>query len=495
MVYNFNLGIGWASSGVEYAQAYRAKMLRKIGAETKFVFTDMFIHENIEHMTKNIGFLDSEVIWLYTYFTDFETEPVIYSVKDLEKTFPSDEYTFSRDKKIGKYVFQDNTFWTVYFVNETTDLVHRVEIVSRGFLIRKDFFTSGRVFSEYYAPKDNKAHLYLRRFFNRDGSFVYDEIIEDDRIMYKFKNKILCSKEEFVGYMVSKLGLTKDDMVIVDRTTGIGQSIFMNAGDAKLAIVIHADHFSEGNTDNDYILWNNYYEYDFAMNKHISVYIASTDEQTKLVKQQFEKYMNVSPEVVTIPVGGLEKLRFPKAYRKPASIITASRLASEKHVDWCIEAVVKAHQVIPEITFDIYGKGGEEEKLLKLIKDKNADTYIRLCGQQNLEDVYQNYEMYLAGSTSEGFGLSLMEAIGGGLSMVGFNVRYGNPTFIDENQNGYLINIDDGMSSAQKIDELSKRIIKYFTEADKDAFHAHSYTIGERYLETEVQKLWKELVF
>ena len=31
MIYNFNLGIGWASSGVEYAQAYRAKMFRNIG--------------------------------------------------------------------------------------------------------------------------------------------------------------------------------------------------------------------------------------------------------------------------------------------------------------------------------------------------------------------------------------------------------------------------------------------------------------------------------
>ena len=27
MIYNFNLGIGWASSGVEYAQIYRARML------------------------------------------------------------------------------------------------------------------------------------------------------------------------------------------------------------------------------------------------------------------------------------------------------------------------------------------------------------------------------------------------------------------------------------------------------------------------------------
>lgn len=68
MIYNFNLGIGWASSGVEYAQAYRAKVLRKLGKEARFVFTDMFQKDNIQHMTANIGFLDSEVIWLYTFY-------------------------------------------------------------------------------------------------------------------------------------------------------------------------------------------------------------------------------------------------------------------------------------------------------------------------------------------------------------------------------------------------------------------------------------------
>lgn len=58
MIYNFNLGIGWASSGVEYAQAYRAKLLRRIGQEAKFVFTNMFPQDNIQHMTENIGFLE-----------------------------------------------------------------------------------------------------------------------------------------------------------------------------------------------------------------------------------------------------------------------------------------------------------------------------------------------------------------------------------------------------------------------------------------------------
>ena len=40
-IYNINLGIGWASSGVEYAQAYRAGIFRSLNLPSKFIFTDM----------------------------------------------------------------------------------------------------------------------------------------------------------------------------------------------------------------------------------------------------------------------------------------------------------------------------------------------------------------------------------------------------------------------------------------------------------------------
>ncbi len=493
MIYNINLGIGWASSGVEYAQSYHAAMLRNIGQDAKFVFTDLITYEHIEHMTKNIGFLDSEVIWLYMYFTDFKMTPVTYTKEQLEQTFGNNKFTYTRDGKIGRYVFEGtNNFYTAYFTKEDTDLVHRVELVSNGCLIRKDYFTYGRVFSEYYAPLDNKAHLYLRRFFNEDGSVAYEEINDDGNVMYQFKDQLICSKEEFVGYFIQSLNLTNKDVVIIDRTTGIGQAILMNVKDARVGIVIHADHFAEGSTDDDYILWNNYYEYPFAMHKHIDFYIAATNEQSNLFKQQFEKYMHVSPTIYTIPVGSLKELKYPSEKgRKPYSVITASRLATEKHVDWTIEAVAKAHEQVPDITFDIYGQGGEKDKLEKLIKELNAESYIKLCGQQKLDEIYQNYEVYLSGSTSEGFGLSLMEAIGGGLPIIGFDVRYGNPTFIDEGENGNLIEIDDNTSIKEKIDALADRLVKIFKEADLEAFHKHSYEVASGYLTSEVEKKWK----
>lgn len=495
MIYNFNLGIGWASSGVEYAQSYRAVMLRNIGADAKFVFTDMIVSENIEHLTENIGFLDSEVIWLYTFFTDQRIAPVSYTLEDVKHTLSAEEYSYTRNGKTGRLVFPgSNNYYAVYFVDERSERVHRIEIVSGGFLIRKDYFTYGRVFTEYYAPLDNKAHLYLRRFFNEDGTVAYEEINDDGKVMYQFPDKLLYSKEELIGYMVSRLNLTKKDTVLIDRTTGTGQAILQNAGEARVGIVIHADHFSEGSTDEDNILWNNYYEYSFAMNRHIDFYIASTEEQSKLLKEQFQKYHGVSPTVYTIPVGGLEELKYPTVNRNPYSIMTASRLASEKHIDWIIEAVVQARKTVPQLTLDIYGKGGEEQKLKELIKKRKAENYIVLRGQQNLKEVYQDYELYLSGSMSEGFGLTLMEAVGGGLPIIGFDVRYGNPAFIDEGKNGYLIPVDEHTTQKQKIEALADRLICLFTEADLDSFHEHSYEKAKGFLTKEVEQRWKSIV-
>lgn len=495
MIYNFNLGIGWASSGVEYAQSYRAVMLRNIEADAKFIFTDMIVTENIEHLTKNIGFLDSEIIWLYTFFTDYKIAPVSYTLDDLKKTLPTEEYTYSRNGKTGRVVFPGkNNYYAVYFVDEQSERVHRVEIVSGGYLIRKDFFTYGRIFTEYYAPLDNKAHLYLRRFFNVDGTVAYEEINDDEKVMYQFPDRILCSKEEFVGYMVSCLGLTEEDTVLIDRTTGVGQAILQNAGDAWVGIVIHADHFSEGNTDDYNILWNNYYEYSFAMHDHIDFYVTATDEQNKLLREQFLKYVGVEPTVYTIPVGSLDELKYPTVNRNPYSILTASRLASEKHIDWIVEAVVKARETVPQLTLDIYGKGGEEQRLKELIKKLGAENYIVLRGQQNLKEVYQDYELYLSGSMSEGFGLTLMEAIGGGLPIIGFDVRYGNPTFIDDGRNGYLIQVDEDMTQKQKIEALTDRLVRLFTEDDLESFHEHSYEKAKEFLTKEVELRWKNIV-
>ena len=339
-----------------------------------------------------------------------------------------------------------------------------------------------------------RQHLYGRTFFNEDGSVCYEEVIEDDSTFYRIGAQVLYTKADLVGYMVKRLNLTADDVVIIDRTTGIGQAILENCGPARVGIVVHADHFSEGGTDDDYILWNNYYEYSFSQTEHIDFYITATDAQNELMRQQFKKYCGKEPQVVTIPVGSLDELKYPDEPRKRHSLITASRLATEKHCDWLVEAVVKAKESVPDISLDIYGKGGDEAKLKGLIGRLGCADYVHLMGQQKLDDVYKHYDAYVAASQSEGFGLTLMEAIGSGLPIVGFDVRYGNQTFIDDGQNGYKIPITDEMDQKEKIKLLSERIVRMFTEDDMDAFSEHSYEKAKEYLTKEVVHRWIEML-
>ena len=87
---------------------------------------------------------------------------------------------------------------------------------------------------------------------------------DNNQDIYRFPNQVLYGKQEFLRYFFKRLALTKDDVVILDRETGIGQLVFEEAQAARLGVVVHAEHFSVNQTDDNYILWNNYYEYQFT---------------------------------------------------------------------------------------------------------------------------------------------------------------------------------------------------------------------------------------
>ncbi|WP_281164564.1 accessory Sec system glycosyltransferase GtfA [Liquorilactobacillus sicerae] len=497
-VYSFNLGIGWASSGVEYAQAYRAMVLRELKQPAKFVFTDLILYENIETLAKNIGFHDSEIIWIYQYLTDIKLTPNSYTIQQFELNLRCQQRQTRIEQvnpQVRRYHFDhEDQFVTVYLKKDSPQLVERAEFVSHGRLIRKDFFTYTRVMSEYYTPRNNQAYIYLRRFFNQNGSTAYEQILDGDQEMFRINNRLLYSKAEFLKYFLEKLKLTKNDICLLDRSTEIGQIIFRHHQPAKLGVVIHAEHFSESATDHDNILWNNYYDYQFTNSQAVDFFITATKKQQQLLTKQFRTYLGRNPRIYSIPVGGLQQLQQSKTPRRPASLITASRLAAEKHLDYLISAVVQAKKTIPELVFDIYGEGGQKNKLEQMIKLVHAEAYIHLRGHQELTKIYQQYQAYLSASTSEGFGLTLMEAVGSGLAMIGLNVRYGTQTFILDQQNGHLLDYAPTDTPAVIVARLAQAIVQLFTQDDLPAFHQSSYQLAKDYLLPQVEWKWQRLL-
>ncbi|MBS6761773.1 MAG: glycosyltransferase, partial [Streptococcus salivarius] len=300
--------------------------------------------------------------------------------------------------------------------------------------------------------------------------------------------------QEFLRYFFKRLALTKDDVVILDRETGIGQLVFEEAQAAHLGVVVHAEHFSVNQTDGNYILWNNYYEYQFTNADKVDFFIVATDRQKEILKEQFRRYTNHDPKIYTIPVGSLPELVGQDKPRKPFSMITASRLAQEKHIDWLVRAVIEVHKTLPDITFDIYGSGSMDAKLREIIVEAQAGDYIRLMGHADLTDIYSQYEVYLTASTSEGFGLTLMEAVGSGLPMIGFDVPYGNQTFIEDGGNGYLLPVAEN----HVVDVITKSykdaIVRLYEKGNIEAMRQKSYDLAKGFLTSQVKAAWNQLL-
>jgi poly(glycerol-phosphate) alpha-glucosyltransferase len=497
MIYSIHHNLNWLKGGLEYAQVYRAKILRRLGLDAKFIFYEMFPADNIQHVMEEIGFQDSEIIWLNTVFTDCRISPITYTLEQMENALGDKKYIVSRKGTVIKYTFPEkNIYYNAYLENDTGDRVHRVELISNGCLIRRDYYTYCRIYSEYFAPLNGYAHLYQRRFFNEDGSVAFEEIIDSQNVMYKFPDRILYSRDELVEYMLSSLKLTESDIVLIDSgaskidLAGIIRGISL----AKIGFIIHSNHFIEYRADSDWVRWNPYYEYALSHPGQIDFFVMSTEAQSSLLKSQFLRYLNAAPRIMTVPVGGLDRLRYPKTLRKKCSLITASRLSEEKHIDWVIDAVAEARKVLPELTLDIYGKGYEGENLRDQIDRLHCNGYVRLCGHKNLDEVYQDYEAYISGSIGETFGLTLMEAIGSGLPIIGFDVRYGNQIFIDEEKNGYKIPWKPTMKRRECIQGLTNCIIRLFTEANLVSFQKHSYEKSKAYLTGEVEKKWRDIL-
>jgi glycosyltransferase involved in cell wall biosynthesis len=100
-------------------------------------------------------------------------------------------------------------------------------------------------------------------------------------------------------------------------------------------------------------------------------------------------------------------------------VLVVSRLEPRKNVKEAIEAVAE----LPPGTcqLDIAGDGSERPALVELAKKVGTEDVVRFLGRVNeasLPEVYSESAIFLTTSNSEGFGLSLLEAMASGCACV-----------------------------------------------------------------------------
>lgn len=483
-IYTFNLLVGYEPNGVDVAQASRALMLRELNEPAKFVFTTWPQPYKLDYYL-SLGHRYEELLHAYLSFTDQDSHIPSLTVGALQQKFKLTRLDLrSKSETEVVYAFSDANSLIFKMDPYQKGCVRYVDYYLNGMLLKREWYGTSKIVTEYF----EKGIIIRRSYHNKDGRIAFEELKQGTSWLYRLGTEILVTKTEVMRRFLARLPLTDADTLLLDRASLMEfmRPIYELNSPAKLGFVFHSEHeFENGD------LYYEYY-YIFKYAQRFDFFITATEAQKAVLKNTLQK-QSIDATIYALAVGHLDKLSFPVEQRKSLSLMTASRLDPRKRLDLAIRAVALAHQKEPNLSFDIYGEGGEQENLQELIDTLGANGYIQLRGHADLQEIYSQYELYVTTSQWETFGLTLMEAVGAGLALVGFDARYGNPTFIKDGENGYLVPYNETMDEDLLVSQVADKIL-FALESDLESMHQASYGLAKHYLKPEILEAWRKLL-
>jgi len=207
-----------------------------------------------------------------------------------------------------------------------------------------------------------------------------------------------------------------------------------------------------------------------------------------IVLNNFEKDFWKSSKILTIPNPIWFEL--PKNTKELVDniVVAVGRHSYEKRYDRLIKIwkeVIKEH---PNWILKIYGEKNEDIQIEKDINKLNiADNVIICTPVKNIQNVYLNASLLLNTSSSEAFGLVIIEAMAYGLPVIAFNNISGPKSIISTNENGFLIDEND----INKYIEKTKLLIS--NQSLRQQMGVNAKNSLKRFELQSIMKLWHNL--
>lgn len=506
-VYVFSLLVGYYPNGVDYAQGYRAGIIRKLLGPVRYVFAELPGRKEILYY-KKLGIREEEMLSTHHYFLDHPDLKLTVKIKKKRKELEKNLEITDVDEQESEIRLLKDGMIVASLVRDLEDreYLSAIHYFHQCRLIRTEVYTDQTAYADYYATAKSEHGLYAKRtrriYYHRDGSATYEQIFEGDRSWYLMPDGKIFTKSEFFERFIQTLRLSWEDTILIDRFAQFDyvQPLFRWKRKARTIAVMHAGHYFENGESAYTVNFNPDYNYFFKYSGLFDAVVVSTQQQKEELKEKLLEHCCEVPDIRVIPAGGADRLRHPRDGRKPYSILSVSRIQAHKKIDWIIKSVVKAHKMNEQITLDIYGSGNPDyEKFLQhMVETFHAQSYIRFMGHRDVTEVYRNYEVFITASTFETLGLSILEAVCSGTAVIGLDAKYGSHLFIHPEENGYLIDFKPGKDdedAKRAIDNMAEKIVEIFTNPVRlSMFHKHSYAIAGNFSVQAVEEKWQELL-
>ena len=195
----------------------------------------------------------------------------------------------------------------------------------------------------------------------------------------------------------------------------------------------------------------------------------SEDSRQILIK----RYHLGADKIVVIPIG-VDKNRFypiDGVKKIPDSLLFVGRMDKRKGADFLIRAMPLVKKSVPKVKLLMGGTGKDLPKLKKFVKENNLEKNVEFLGfipEDKLNEWYNKVQSVVVPSRFEGFGLTVIEAMAAGTSVIAARVD-ALKNIVAENIDGFLVEYGDIRALNSKIVTLlgDKAKRAAFTEKGK----------------------------
>lgn len=427
--------------GLTAAVLSRSSLMVEAGEDASVVLYQFmpYFEEAVRERIRN-GRLNSKVRVHnpYQYYDSLYSDKSGYVPEIYPQTYQ--HLTFTKEEICESYFDEELNLLARVIRSAASRKLISIQYFDEASLIRKEEFFYGRKtprIVRYYANGSlvNERYLsvngfcYLRQDVNgKTGKFT-GFWSWDSKNEIKFYKSIWDWRRDFVSNIVCIN--SSSNLLLCDGNNVPPQFLRLKSDRFKVCPVIHMNHLDERGRERKHygIYFNKLSDFDAV--------ICLTSEQANDLRTSY----SVEIPICVIP-NRIAALPVSEINSNPRNfdVTMISRLEEGKGLADAIEAFRLIGDNLPDVKLEIFGSGSMEQEITNLIKEHGLERNITLRGVTStpLKEMAKT-KVFIFTSESEGFGLTIAEALSTGTPVVSFDVKYGPSSLIEDGETGYLI--------------------------------------------------------
>lgn len=171
-------------------------------------------------------------------------------------------------------------------------------------------------------------------------------------------------------------------------------------------------------------------------------YLIVSSEESRKEYQNLFLNSNIKIEKIYNPIGIVPNVKY--CYENKTIVSIGRMDDNQKGFDNLIKSFLIVHKNSPEWKLELYGDGNLKYKYSQMIKEANAQDYIKIYPSTNdVVSVFNRSSIFVLASRYEGYANILVEALACGIPSISYNWYTGVDDIINDGKNGKIVKLID----------------------------------------------------